>query len=356
MLRVQVVGGFLGAGKTTLLRSAARWLAARGERVAVVTNDQGTALVDTSLCQGEAALVEEIAGGCFCCRFARLEEALASAAAAGATVVLAEAVGSCTDLLATVLAPLDARERGRMSLAPLAVVVDPFRLDELSLDEPTDDVAYLYRKQIEEADVVLLSRSDLAPPDRRAVISVLRPGATVLAVSGTTGDGIEAWLGARPTEPASPLVIDYDRYAAAEAALGWFDARVRVVGAAHAPAEFLARFFAAIAEAPIAHVKLTSESPPGAHAALVRRGARPHLSIDALPATIERCDWLLNARIALPPDTLRALLREALADAAAPATAELFDVACFQPARPVPTHRLALRVLHDEASCRPITE
>jgi G3E family GTPase len=46
---VHVVGGFLGAGNTMAIRRLARHLSERGERVAVVTNDPGRALVDTEL-------------------------------------------------------------------------------------------------------------------------------------------------------------------------------------------------------------------------------------------------------------------------------------------------------------------
>ena len=44
-----VVGGMLGAGKTSLIVAAARRLAEQGRRVGVVTNDQGSGLVDTAL-------------------------------------------------------------------------------------------------------------------------------------------------------------------------------------------------------------------------------------------------------------------------------------------------------------------
>ena len=66
-MRVVLVGGFLGAGKTTTMLAAARLLEARGERVAVITNDQGTDLVDTRLAQlvGERECrVAEVTGGC----------------------------------------------------------------------------------------------------------------------------------------------------------------------------------------------------------------------------------------------------------------------------------------------------
>lgn len=241
-----------------------------------------------------------------------------------------------------------------MSLAPLAIVVDPFRLGEVRLDDPDDDVAYLYRKQIEEADVVLTSRADLDAPDVRARIEAIRPGVQVLAVSGTTGRGVEAWLATRPTALAQPLAIDYARYAAAEARLGWLNARVRVEGAPHAPATFASRVLSALGDAPVAHVKLVSESPPGTHAALVRAGDRPYVSPAAASEPVERSDWLLNARVALAPSALEALMRRALAEAAAPASVTIDALECFQPSPPVPTHRLSLRVVHDASSCTPL--
>ena len=41
------VGGFLGAGKTTLLLKAGELLQSRGQRVALIMNDQDSELVDT---------------------------------------------------------------------------------------------------------------------------------------------------------------------------------------------------------------------------------------------------------------------------------------------------------------------
>src|SRR5215467_12477700 len=154
-MRVVMVGGFLGAGKTTTMLAAARLLEARGERVAVVTNDQGTDLVDTRLAQrtDAAAGVAEVTGGCFCCRFDDLAETIARVRRENdPTVVLAEAVGSCTDLQSTVVRPLRHFYAGRLDVSPLTVLLDPMRYAALSrhwlplADEP--DLAYLYRHQL----------------------------------------------------------------------------------------------------------------------------------------------------------------------------------------------------------------
>ena len=48
-----------------------------GKRVGLITNDQAGGLVDTRLLRGQGFATEEIAGGCFCCRFNTLVEAAA---------------------------------------------------------------------------------------------------------------------------------------------------------------------------------------------------------------------------------------------------------------------------------------
>ena len=352
-MRVHVLGGFLGAGKTTLARALARYLGERGERVVLITNDQGRSLVDTSLCEQDGAEVREIAGGCFCCRYDELEGALLGAADAGATVAVAEAVGSCTDLVATVLAPLADRHPDRFEIEPLGVVVDPWRVLEFESGALTADVGYLFTKQIEEADVVIVSRLDLDPPDVAPTLRGLRPDAAIVAVSGATGDGLDRWMSAVPASMAAPLDLDYDRYANAEALLGWCNARVRVTAPEPFEAASMMRdFLLGLTEAPVAHVKVLSVEPLGVRGALTRRGGEPTTDGDARPASIRETRWILNARVALPPVELEALLRTALEAAAGPAVVAWEEFACFRPGRPAPQHRYGTRAgPGSDASC-----
>ena len=128
--RYVMVGGFLGAGKTTSILRLADWLTARGLRVGLVTNDQGGGLVDTALAAAHRMPVEEIVGGCFCCRFTSLVEAAESLVRETAPdVLIAEPVGSCTDLVATVTLPLEQIYGDRFTVAPMSVVVDPLRAE-----------------------------------------------------------------------------------------------------------------------------------------------------------------------------------------------------------------------------------
>ena len=126
--RYIMIGGFLGAGKTTAIGKLARRLTDQGLRVGLITNDQGRHLVDTALLRCQGFATEEIPGGCFCCRFdALLDAAQTLAQQSRPDVFIAEPVGSCTDLVATVAYPLRRLYGQDFTVAPVSVLVDPIR-------------------------------------------------------------------------------------------------------------------------------------------------------------------------------------------------------------------------------------
>jgi len=130
--RLILVGGFLGTGKTTLLWQAARGLASRGKRVGLITNDQAPDLVDTGFLAEQGFAVREVTGSCFCCNFAGLISAADDLARdIRANVLIAEPVGSCTDLSATILQPLKDKFAREFVLAPFSVLADAVRLREV---------------------------------------------------------------------------------------------------------------------------------------------------------------------------------------------------------------------------------
>src|SRR5437870_7224054 len=164
-IRFVMLGGFLGAGKTTLIARLARHYQGRGQRVGIVTNDQAADLVDTNALRGQGLSVEEVSGACFCCHFTDL---IAKAGrlrdSAVPDVILAEPVGSCTDLVATVVQPLKDLYGDRFQVAPYPVLFKPSH--GLRILRNTGDAgfspkaAYIFRKQLEEADAIVINRID----------------------------------------------------------------------------------------------------------------------------------------------------------------------------------------------------
>src|SRR5918996_1056519 len=192
-----MIGGFLGAGKTTAVLALAHWLAVSGRRVGLITNDQSIGLVDTALAAAAGFPVEEITGGCFCCRFNSLTEAADRLQQRMAPdVFIAEPVGSCTDLRAAVSYPLRRIYGEEYEIAPLSVLVDPIRAGRILGLQPgktfSEKVLYVYDKQLEEADIIVINKTDLLDAEQlESLTSALAskyPKAQIIAMSARTGE------------------------------------------------------------------------------------------------------------------------------------------------------------------------
>jgi G3E family GTPase len=362
--RYIMIGGFLGAGKTTAVARLAATLHARGLRVGLITNDQGSGLVDTSVLRSRGFSTEEIPGGCFCCRFNSLTDAAARlTAATRPDIFIAEPVGSCTDLVATVTYPLRRIYADRFTIAPLSVLVDAQRaLRVFGLCEGrafSDKVLYIYRKQLEEADIIVINKRDtVAEPELVAVRAALSrefPHAEIVSASARSGDGLVAWFDRLVTTEQAPrptMDVDYEIYADGEARLGWLNATVQLNGSsdfdANAVLEHLARDIQARLEqaaAEVAHLKMTF-SPDGglndiAAVNLVRSDFVPELSL-RLDQPCAAGQLILNLRAEASPETLRSVVAAALAPGALPpgVRAHLDHLEHFRPGKPQPTHRL----------------
>ena len=344
------MNGFLGAGKTTLILRAAHDLLNRGLRVAIVTNDQGRFLLDTARVRAAGFPVEEISGGCFCCRFREfLERTDRIVEQHRPDVILAEAVGSCTDLAATVYRRL---RQYPFELAPLTVLVEPDRIRELvgPASPFHDSIKYLFVQQLAEADLVLLNKRDLLEvgeiasftEDLRQLVGSI----PISAVSAQTGEGVCSWVDRLLTDKprGRELEVDYEVYAAAEASLGWLNATVDLASScAFAPKEvadgLLTRVQQSCARAglAIAHLKIMIVTSEGNDfVALTSSGGvgtwgKPQGLPAAREATI-----IVNARISTAPEALRQLFEDSLGFVAS-AQQLRFSVPgleCFSPPAP----------------------
>lgn len=342
-----LVGGFLGTGKTTLLLAAARRLQAAGIRPALILNDQGADLVDTHLARAAGWDTREIAGGCFCCRFSDFAHSAESLLARQPGVILAEPAGSCMDLAATVLRPLQRYCGDRFRIAPFTVVAEPGRCRELLAPGGDARLAYLLRNQIAEADLVCWSKSDLGdePPELW--------GIRAIRISARTGEGVGAWLeevlDGGLEAGARPLAIDYDEYAAAEASLGWLNWRAELrLRRAAPPAAVAGPFLDRLEElltgagAAIAHLKLFARAHTGyLKASICRNGEQPAVEGDLLALPSRRHELVVNLRATAPPELLESTVRRAAGEL--PGRLTVVHQQCFRPGRPEPEFRLGLR-------------
>lgn len=340
---IVLVGGFLGAGKTTLILAAARELQKRGQRAAMVWNDQGVDLVDSRHAALSGAHSGEVTGGCFCCRLTQLIDAMGALRAYAPDVIFAEPVGSCTDLSATVLRPL-LEYSGTYQLAPLTVLVDPLRARAMTEPDADSEMRFLFDKQLQEADLVCFTKSDLYPDYPHVAARQVRQ------LSAKSGQGVAAWLNEVLSSAIATgdkaLEIDYSEYARAEAALAWLNLRAEFEPADRlSPAMLLGPLLddldAALTaeQIPIAHMKGIVDSDTGwVKAAICANGQEPMVegNLDASPAA--RLDLLLNLRAVGKPDEVRAIVERELLRRGSGLTQSQVD--CFRPAAPVPERRI----------------
>ena len=181
---VTVITGFLGAGKTTLIRHLMQ--NPQGKRLAILVNEFGTVGVDGDIlksCADESCPVEnivELANGCICCTVAddfipTIEALMAMPQRPDHILIETSGLALPKPLLKAfdwpairsritvdgVVALADAEAVAAGRFAPDVAAVDAQRAADDSLDHETP-LSEVFEDQIACADIVLLSKADLA--------------------------------------------------------------------------------------------------------------------------------------------------------------------------------------------------
>jgi hypothetical protein len=287
-----------------------------------------------------------VAGGCFCCRFSQLVGAAEKLMEFAPRVIFAEPVGSCIDISATILQPLKADFRGKFLLAPYTVLVDgaaALRVDE----DP--ELAYLFRNQMAEADLLCLSKADEweTPPEL--------PWHFDFQLSARTGQHVEEWLqvvlGGGMTAGQTVLEgVDYGRYAEAEAALGWLNYRAEIrLNNALSPAMLAGPLMDEVeqeltrAGARIAHFKVLDRAGTGfVKASICGNGLEPRVDGDLTASPARGHELTLNLRAVADPRLLEEIVRRAVGRVQGKITGEA--LAAFRPGVPKPERRMGMVV------------
>jgi len=351
-----LAGGFLGAGKTTFLWQVAQKLMKQGLHVGLITNDQAPELVDSALLALNNLQVAEVSGSCFCCNFNGFTDAIQQIQAeVAADVIIAEPVGSCADLSATIIQPLKQHWNRELQVAPLSVLADPARLDSILNGENAGlhpDAAYIYRKQLEESDIILINKADLlsqnALDDLKQRTSRMFPASMIYAVSALSGEGIDQWLEevSVAKEAGKRLVeMDYDIYANGEAVLGWLNGTVNLRGEKANWDVFTRTLLADLAtvfdrdQLAVGHVKVIAENGKKFVVGNLT-GTADTLSLRGSAGESDVVKLIINARVETSPENLDKIIRETLDQLVGDTyNAEVLAWRYLQPGRPQPTHR-----------------
>lgn len=197
-LPVTVLSGFLGAGKTTVLSHILN--NRENRKVAVIVNDMSEINIDAAIVQNEVSLnrseekLVEMSNGCICCTLREdlLEEVTKLAKDGKFDYLVIESTGISEPL--PVAETFTFADEDGVSLSDVArldtmvTVVDAInfltdydearQLKETSEslgDEDERSVADLLVDQVEFADVILISKTDISPPDDvKRLIAILK--------------------------------------------------------------------------------------------------------------------------------------------------------------------------------------
>lgn len=350
--RLLILGGFLGAGKTTLAVMMGRQLRERYDRsVAIITNDQGDVLVDTEFTKSAGFDVKEVLGGCFCANFDEFVKSARSLVQMGRPdVIIAEPIGTSTNLLASVVAPLKTLYPKEFDVAPFMVVVDATRAHAV-LEEGAGE-GLIPSHQIKEAEYILLSKIDLLNGDE--VSSTLRalrekfPDARILACSAVTGENVERVIQvllSNETSQKLPVGDPQSAFAHEKASLGWYSGSAVLFPEGRVDLyELTTGIIRKVAHefdpASIAHVKVVVHSP---NAAAKVSLVGDSMQVDGLRGSRylkDRGTIVINARIIASPTKLKEVMEAAIRSLEEGMPIKLSDVreSCFTPRPEAPSH------------------
>ncbi len=352
-MKIHLLSGFLGSGKTTAIQHAVRVLLEQGIKTGVITNDQGIKLVDGDFFQHLNIPNRQVVNGCYCCKYDDLDAAVQSLMETnGSEIIFAESVGSCTDIVATVLKPL--LRFGRSAQVTLSVFAD-VRLLQMFLKDNThlfdETVNYIYAKQLEEAAIILVNKIDLIKSKELTEIKkIMREKYAekiLLYQNSLDEDSILHWLQMlshyQSSTSLESLDLDYDLYGSGEASLAWLDQELEIYSAdnnalQHAN-DLINNIYEKITQYryPIGHLKFLIN-----HQVKISftSNTQPKVAIKNDPAgyTI----LLINLRVQTDPEMLVQIIANAILEIEFQYGCKIIvnSLAAFRPGYPRPTYRI----------------
>ncbi|MFA6679868.1 MAG: GTP-binding protein, partial [Candidatus Methanomethylophilaceae archaeon] len=355
--RMLVIGGYLGAGKTTLAINLAKTLKTKYDKsVAIITNDQGDVLVDTEYSKDAGFDTREIMGGCFCTNFNEFVSSARTLVTTGRPdVIIAEPIGTSTNIMSSVVAPMRSLYPDEFSVAPFTVVVDCVRALEIlskKKERTVDTVDIIPAHQIREAEIIILTKTDLVDNETikaiKAEILKILPFTEIIETSSTDLNNIDSIIGiilSTKMSTRAPTGEKNQGFAFEKAKLGWYSGTFNITPTDDVDMYALATdMMKGVAKEygpnSVVHVKVIIESP---EAAAKMSLVQETMQVDGLYGSryIRTPGKLvLNARVISPPKKLEETMRSLIESIPKnyPAKIEKIGEKCFSPKPESPSH------------------
>ena len=354
-MKIHLLSGFLGSGKTTAIQYACNELIKQQKKAGVITNDQGISLVDGDFFEHLNIPNRQVVNGCFCCNYDDLDKSIQSLITTNKPdIIFAESVGSCTDIVATVMKPLfNFYPHTDITFSTFADV----RLLRILLKENTqvfdESVRYIYFKQLEEAQVIIVSKIDLTDNETLLQIQQImneKYGDKIILYQNSFDPiSIQQWLHVLDTqllEKPSSLQIDYDVYGDGESKLAWHDQAIEIYSpnynALQAAIDLMRTIYQNILlnKYPVGHLKFLLNGEKKISFTYDSQGEL----MDAIENKKDNLATLLiNARVETSPEMLSHLMSEGIKETEIKSNCKITvkSLASFQPGFPSPTYRIA---------------
>ena len=355
-MKLILTGGFLGSGKTTAINNACAQLIKENRKVAVITNDQGEQQVDSAYINSFGIPLREVANSCFCCNYTLLDKHIQTLfEEEQPELMFAEAVGSCTDLVSTIAKPFaQFRPNYEVVISVFADASLLLQLLEGKLSFIKESIRYIFKKQLEEADILILNKVDLITAEQRAFIDSIiyneYPDKIILHQNPLLEADIKNWLETilqfKATSTRRSLDIDYDLYGEGEAQLAWLDKKISIHSYNHNAIQIADRIARDIHntilqhQLAIGHLKYFMESKKWKKK-MSATMTHNDFNLVASDEPSDYCNMLINARVQTDPSLLRELAYGVIQNIMKEFSCKIIieKSSSFIPAYPRPTHR-----------------